>query len=206
MLLVTTFNNWQLLGDCYYVFKANSPIKLSRLQGSVQSVAFSNRILSRNSSVLESSVVVLIGTSVGLLYEASFTSDPSYSGKIVSKEKSCRVAHKLDHPIAITSLCIELVSFGATARSSVNKSSSGSSSSSADPQLLVLCGTSAPTRLYHFVGQLAAARQSFHSFFSALSGDSSFTELPSPLERHGRGIAQEPLLIVYILTLRYHYS
>jgi hypothetical protein len=154
----------------------------------VQSVAFSNRILNRNTTALESSVVVLIGTSVGLLYEASFTSDPSYSGKIVSKEKSCRVAHKLDHPIAITSLCMELVSFGATPKSSVNKNSnSNSNSNSPDSQLLVLCGTSTPTRLYHFVGQLAAARQSFHSFFSALSGDSSFTELPSPLERPGRG-------------------
>jgi hypothetical protein len=150
----------------------------------VQSVAFSNRILNRNATALESSVVVLIGTSVGLLYEASFTSDPSYSGKIVSKEKSCRVAHKLDHPIAITSLCMELVSFGAAPKST---SKSSNSSSSPDSQLLVLCGTSAPTRLYHFVGQLAAARQSFHSFFSALSGDSSFTELPSPLERLGRG-------------------
>jgi hypothetical protein len=152
----------------------------------VQSVAFSNIILYRNTTALESSVVVLIGTSVGLLYEASFTSDPSYTGKIVSKEKSCRVAHKLDHPIAITSLCMELVSFGATPKSTINKSSN-SNSNSPDSQLLVLCGTSAPTRLYRFVGQLAAARQSFHSFFSALSGDSSFTELPSPLERLGRG-------------------
>lgn len=157
----------------------------------MQSVSFSSGILNRNTSILESSVVVLIGTSVGLLYEASFTSDPSYSGKIVSKEKSCRVAHKLDHSVAITSLCMELVSFGATAKNSNNKSSNSNSNNSnnsgLDSQLLVLCGTSNPTRLYHFVGQVAAARQSFHSFFSSLSGDSSFTELPSPLEKPGRG-------------------
>ena len=181
-----------LSGDCYYIYKASGALKLSRLQGSVQSVAFCNKIHNRPQGQ-DTSVIALIGTSEGLLYEAVFTSDAtSTRGKGGSKEKSCRVAHKLDHPISITSLCMELVHSPA---SSSNSSSSGSNSSSSgtrtgfgsksdthnnntEPQLLVLYGTSSPTRLYHFMGPLAAARQSFHAFFTLLSGDSSFTELP----------------------------
>lgn len=156
-------------------------------------MAFCNKIHNR-AQLQDSFVTALIGTSAGLLYEVAFTTDATaIRGKGVSKEKSCRVAHKLDHPISITSLCIELVH--STANNGGDSSSSrGSSSNSAtrtgfgskndahnnnaEPQLLVLYGTSSPTRLYHFMGPLAAARQSFHAFFTLLSGDSSFTELP----------------------------
>ena len=159
-------------------------------------MAFCNKIQNR-AQLQDSSLTALIGTSAGLLYEVAFTSDATaIRGKGVSKEKSCRVAHKLDHPISITSLCIELVhSTASSSGDSSSGSSSGSSSNSAtrtgfgskndahnnntEPQLLVLYGTSSPTRLYHFMGPLAAARQSIHAFFTLLSGDSSFTELPS---------------------------
>lgn len=145
------------------------------MQGSVQSVAFSNHILDQSNNH-DLSIVMLIGTSVGLLYEVSFSSEFSFAGKAVSQETSCRVAHKLDNPIAIICLSIELLHC-------VTPTSSSSSNNNNDKesQVLVLCGTSSPTRLYHFIGKLSAARQSFNYFFSllALSGDNSFTELPT---------------------------
>lgn len=124
-----------------------------------------------------------MGTSAGLLYEVAFSSDTAGTRrKGGSKEMSCRVAHKLDHPIAITSLCMELVPSSSSSSSSTTRMGFGSKSDAfnniTEPQLLVLYGTSSPTRLYHFMGPLAAARQSFHAFFTSLSGDSSFTELP----------------------------
>jgi hypothetical protein len=143
-------------------------------------VAFSNHILDQSNNH-DLSIVMVIGTSVGLLYEASFSSEFSFAGKAVSQEKSCRVAHKLDHPIAIICLSIELLHSSGTP---TNNNNSGSNKES---QVLVLCGTSAPTRLYHFIGKLTAARQSFNYFFSLLarSGDNSFTELPTL--HNGRG-------------------
>ena len=164
-------------GDCYYIYCAGTPIKLSRLQGSVESVAFSNHILDQSNNH-DLSIVMLIGTSVGLLYEVSFSSEFSFVGRAVSQEKSCRVAHKLDHPIAIICLSIELLPFCGTP---TNNNSSSSSNDDKESRVLVLCGTSSPTRLYHFIGKLSAARQSFNCFFSllALSGDNSFTELPT---------------------------
>lgn len=175
-----------LAGDCYYIYKASGALKLSRLQGSVQSVAFCNKLHNRTQSQ-DTSVTALMGTSAGLLYEAAFSSDTAGTRrKGGSKEMSCRVAHKLDYPIRITSLCMELVhsssSSGSSSSGSTTRLGFGSKSDAynniAEPQLLVLYGTSSPTRLYHFMGPLAAARQSFHAFFTSLSGDSSFTELP----------------------------
>lgn len=172
------------VGDCYYVCCAGIPIKLSRMQGSVQSVAFSNHILDQSNSH-ELSMTMLIGTSVGLLYEASFSSEFSFAGKTISQEKSCRLAHKLDHPIAIICLSIELLP-------PTNNNNSGSNSK--ESQVLVLCGTSTPTRLYHFIGKLTAARQSFNYFFSllALSGDNSFTELPTLYNGRSSGPSMRP--------------
>ena len=154
------------------------------MQGSVQSVAFSNHILDQSNNH-DLSIVMLIGTSVGLLYEVSFSSEFSFAGKALSLEKSCRVAHKLDHPIAIICLSIELLHC-------VTPTNSSSSNNDKESQVLVLCGTSSPTRLYHFIGKLSAARQSFNYFFSllALSGDNSFTELPTLY--NGRGSRLRP--------------
>ena len=167
-------------GDCYYICCAGIPIKLSRMQGSVRSVAFSNHILDQSNSH-ELPITMLIGTSVGLLYEASFSSEFSFAGKTISQEKSCRLAHKLDHPIAIICLSIELLA-------------PSNNSNSEDPQILVLCGTSTPTRLYHFIGKLTAARQSFNYFFSllSLSGDNSFTELPTLYNGRSSGSRMRP--------------
>ena len=145
----------QFAGDCYYVYCNGTPIKLSRMQGSVQSVAFSNHILDQSSNH-ESSIILLIGTSVGILYEVSFSSENSFGGKAISHEKLCRVAHKLDHPMTIICLSIELLAL-------TNNNNSGSNGK--ESQVLVLCGTSVPTRLYHFIGKLTAARQSFNYFF-----------------------------------------
>ena len=150
-------------------------------------------------------IVLLIGTSVGFIYEVSFHTDCNTTSgngvKSVSIEKSCRVAHKFESSISITSLCMESIvpfhppqstttqstSNTPTSASYINNStitststfSTAAASNCSEQQLVILCGTHAPTRLYNFVGSLTIAKLSFISFFASLKGESSFNELPS---------------------------
>ena len=92
----------------------------------------------------------LVGTSFGFIYEMSLESG--------GKEKICQLIHQLDHQLPITSLHFELV----------------------EDKIFIMCATSSPTRLYHFVGG-----PTFQNLFSdyVQSGTTSFVELPGDIAK-----------------------
>jgi hypothetical protein len=66
------------------------------------------------------------------------------------KEKVCQLVHQLEQPHAITSLHFEsYTSHGATASGAGDEEEEGEGPTS---RIFVLCVTSSPTRLYHFIG------------------------------------------------------
>lgn len=141
--------------------------KLSKLQGSIQSVAFD-----RHSSVESVIKSFLVGTSSGFIYELSLDSG--------GKEKVCTMIYKLDQPLAITSLHFELV--GGNETNSLNSINNSTTlpSDNVGSRIFVMCATSSPTRLYHFLGG-----PTFTALFAEITqnGTTSFTELPGEIKR-----------------------
>ena len=186
-------------------------MKISKLQGMIKSIAFTNHLIPIK-NIGDTSIIILVGTSIGFIYEISITSDNITSNgngtKSVSKEKYCRVAHKLEYSISITSLSVEIIQpfslplhssnsnsnsnsniYNSSISTSINHSFPSSSTAAVaavgnvtgknEQKLLILCGTYAPTRLYNFVGLLSIAKKSFLSFFTSMNDENSFIELPS---------------------------
>jgi vacuolar protein sorting-associated protein 18 len=152
-------------GDNYHLHsRSNKPKKLSKLSGTIESAAF---------DVIHSSELntksFLVGTSTGAIYELALDN--------TGKEKVCQLVYQLDQSIPITSIYFEQIS-GAMDGSAANNFASSSGTS--DTKYLVLCATTTPTRLYHFVGG-----PSFQHVFAEYTAHSAspFTELPGELKR-----------------------
>lgn len=107
----------------------------------------------------------LLGTSLGLIYEVLIDSN-------TGKEKICQIVHQLDQQISITSLYYDVIQTG---ESEANRSSS----------MFILCATSNPTRMYHYIGAATSLQHLFAEHAS--QGASAFVELPGSL---GDGISE----------------
>jgi len=166
-------------GDNYYLHcKSTRPKKLSRLQGRIESVAFDRQqnitptTMSLNSSELMSKSF-LVGTNLGMIYEVLVD---SASGK----EKICQIVHQLEQQIPITSLYFDHISNTGNMSSNMEESDSAPSSKyggdTSCSRIFIICSTTSPTRLYHFIGTATSFQQLFTDH--SLSGSSSFIELP----------------------------
>lgn len=115
-------------GDNYYVHSnMGRAKKLSRLQGQIESIAFDPR---GNEASTKS---FLVGTQLGYIYELCIDS--------TGKEKVCQQVHQLEQPLPITSLYFEYLN-----------QAGGTGVAESDVKIFVLCATSSPTNLYHFLG------------------------------------------------------
>jgi len=167
-------------GESYYLHSRSSKAKkISKLQGSIEAVGFDKDRVSESSTKS-----FLVGTSTGRLYEMVYES--------TGKEKVCQLVHQLDESSTggITSIYFETFSSGdgddVTVLENFSQpgedgaSVSTSRSIKSGRRIFVLCTTSSPTRLYHFLGGPSFS-QLFHDY--KLSGASSFVELPGSVER-----------------------
>ena len=186
-------------GESFYLHsRSTKPKKISKLQGSIEAVGFDKALITDTSTKS-----FLVGTSSGRLYEMAF----EITGKESSgKERVCQLVHNLDESSTggITSIYFETFSSegggGGEGDASVvdglhqlpDEHHPGSSSNSSSigraslvhatrsRRLFVMCTTSSPTRLYHFLGS-SSCSQLFQDYKA--SGASSFVELPGSVER-----------------------
>jgi len=142
------------LENYYLHLKTNKIKKLSRLNGSIESVAFD-----RHATVESSARPFLIGTDSGNIYEIALDAS--------GKERVFQCLYRLDLSIAITSLFYDVIT-------------SSSPLAATSTRIVVLAVTSAPTRLYTFLGGPTFS-QLFEHY--RLSEESSLSELPGELPR-----------------------
>ena len=151
-------------GDMYYLHgESTRPWKLTRLRGAAESAVLVGHhndrtvITNRNNhqstsdgstTVTTSTVSLLIGTSVGFLYEMLLTVEQTVSiaatrnVAIVVREQSAIVLHQLEDQTAIISLRLE------TLRCTTDTDGKKKAD---DVRFLLMFATYAPTRLYHFL-------------------------------------------------------
>lgn len=186
-------------GDSYYLHsRSTKPKKMSKLQGTIESVGFDKALVSESNTKS-----FLVGTSSGRLYEMAYeTSGKESSGK----ERVCQLVHQLDESSTggITSIYFETFPSSSVGEDvsvldglqQQDDTSGVSGHSSLLPgarsrRLFVMCTTSSPTRLYHFLGGGSGSATSSSSSSSCLnlfqdykaSGASTFIELPGSVER-----------------------
>lgn len=196
-------------GDNYYLHcKSSRPKKLSRLQGRIESVAFDRQqniaptSMSSNANELMLKSF-LVGTNLGMIYEILVDS-------VSGKEKICQIVHQLEQQIPITSLYFDYISNTGNMSSNMEESDSASSGrqvgDTSCSRIFIICSTTAPTRLYHFIGTSVSFQQLFNDH--SQSGSSSFIELPGsvPSTELGyvcmtRTINGEPLKSYYFAML-----
>lgn len=158
-------------GDSYYLHsRSNKPKKISKLQGSIEAVGFDKARVSETSTKS-----FLVGTSTGRLYEMSFESS--------GKEKLCNLVHQLEDGSGITSIYFETLSSGeddVTLPDVQDDMTAASKMVGSSRRIFIMCVTSSPTRLYHFLGGPTCS-QLFQDYKT--SGESSFIELPGSVER-----------------------
>lgn len=164
-------------GDSYYLHSRSSKAKkMSKLQGHIEAVGFDKARVSETNTKS-----FLVGTSTGRLYELAFESS--------GKEKVCQLVHQLDESSTggITSIYFETFSSGdgddVTVMEGFSQDNEGPGAGrvvKSGRRIFVMCTTSSPTRLYHFLGG-----PSFSQLFQdyKASGASSFVELPGSVER-----------------------
>jgi hypothetical protein len=137
-------------GDTFYVplNKEKSAKKLSRLQGSIECVAFDASEVSQR----QTSNTFLVGTGRGAIYEIAMDGE--------DQERFCRLLYQLENNSPITSLAWYCLL---------------SRQEEQDVRYFVMCATTEPTRLYHFLGG-----PTLQDMFAAYSQSDSlaFTELP----------------------------
>lgn len=141
-------------GDLYYVHSEcrAAPWKLSRLRGAAECavVAASPAIASRT----KDTVSVIVGTSVGFLYEIVLSVERGSGVPLVVREQSAVVLHQLEEQTAIISVRLEtlLSSAPSSASASATATASASASASADDvRFFLLFATRTPSRLYYFL-------------------------------------------------------
>ena len=147
-------------GDMYYLHgESTRPWKLTRLRGAAESAVLvghrndrtgnTNRHTTEGSTTVTTNTVsLLVGTSVGFLYEVLLTIEETISiaatriVTIVVREQSAVVLHQLEDQTAITSLRLETLR--------CNNDTDGKKKVD-DIRFLLLFATYAPARLYHFL-------------------------------------------------------
>lgn len=145
--------------DNYYLHSRQiKPKKLSKLQGVIKCACFDKAQTS------DASAKFLVGTSIGAIYEVLIDSS--------GKEKFCQQVYQVTENIPITSIHFEPLPTGGSNRSGKTGEFTN--------KYLVMCATSSPTRLYHFIGG-----PTFQALFAAYSNTnaSPFTELPGEIPK-----------------------
>lgn len=148
-------------GEMFYLHgESTRPWKLTRLRGAAESAVLvghrNDRIGNTNrhttdgsTTVTTNTVSLLVGTSVGFLYEVLLTVEETVSiaatrvATIVVREQSAVVLYQLEDQTAITSLRLE------TLRCTTNDTDGKKKPD--DIRFLLLFATYAPARLYHFL-------------------------------------------------------
>lgn len=154
-------------GEAFYIHgRSNKPKKLSKLVGNIESVAFD-----RQKATEANTKSFLIGTSTGRIYEMFLES--------TGKEKICQLVHQLEQPHAITSLHFEVYASHGVAPVPSNTPDDDGTGDGTSTRIFVLCVTSQPTRLYHFIGG-PSFQQLFQDYKN--SGTSTFAELPGQID------------------------
>jgi hypothetical protein len=185
--------------DNYYLnIRAQRPKKISKLAGLVECIAFD-----RQHATETSTKTFLVGTSNGMIYEMSLDNTgkektcvsvyqleqpvpiTSIYFELLSGSKS-NVSFNTDSPSGGGGIS----GWSASAASAISGAghavlggqSNAVSSATGDgsARLFVMCATSSPTRMYHFIGG-----PSFSQLFAdyVQSGTTSFTELPGEIRR-----------------------
>ena len=142
-------------GEAFYLHsKSNKAKRLSKFQGSLECAAFDRFTVNESSSKS-----ILLGTSMGCLYEVVLESN--------GKERFFQLLYQLNPPIPINSVYYE-------------SNSSTSDGTGAGDRCYALFSTDNPLRLYHLVGSSSIN----HVFAEYGQGtDIPFVELPGDISR-----------------------
>lgn len=185
--------------DNYYLnSRSQRPKKISKLQGLIECIAFDRQHATENSTK-----TFLVGTSNGMIYEMSLdnTGKEKMCNCVYQLEQPIPITSIYFEILSSTSTSgsggvpsstasgVGGVGWSATAALSAAGQSAfgvGGGSSAADrdgiegARIFVMCATSSPTRMYHFIGG-----PTFSALFAEYvqSGTTSFTELPGEIKR-----------------------